>query len=72
MRPGRLQPPGQILEDAPDAIPVPEALCHRRVEFILWPLDAEPTDPDASASDYDRTKVDQIVIPSREARNARR
>ena len=34
-----MQPIRQILEDAPDAIPVPEELRHRRVEFILWPLD---------------------------------
>lgn len=29
----------QIFDDAPDAIPVPPELRHRRLEYILWPLD---------------------------------
>lgn len=37
-----MNPIRQIIEDAPDFIPVPASLRHRRIELILWPLD-EPT-----------------------------
>ena len=32
----------QIIDDAPDFIRVPDALRHRRVEIIIWPLDEVP------------------------------
>ena len=67
-----MQPIRQIFDHAPDAIPVPEALRQRRVELILWPLDDIPQAAETISEDYERTTVDEIVIPSREERNARR
>lgn len=66
-----MQPIRQIFEDAPDAISVPEELRHRRVEFILWPLDEETTKVTPASTEYERRRVDRIEIPSREERNAR-
>jgi hypothetical protein len=34
-----MQPIRLILEDAPETLPIPEALRHQRVEVIFWPLD---------------------------------
>ena len=67
-----MQPIRQILEDAPEFIPVPEALRHRRVEIILWPHDPASTMTDERLTDYERVKVDRIEIPSRDERHARR
>ena len=68
-----MRPIRQILEDAPDAIPVPEELRHRRVEFILWPLDDIPqAEPARKRPKFNIADVDSIDIPSREERNARR
>lgn len=67
-----MQPIRRIFEDAPDAIPVPEELRHRRVEIILWPLDDESAELVESPADYERTSVNKIEIPSREERHARR
>jgi hypothetical protein len=39
-----MQPIRQIFEEAPDTIPVPEALRQHRIEFILWPLDEKQPD----------------------------
>lgn len=66
-----MEPIRQIFDDAPDAIPVPEALRHRRVELILWPLD-EPAEIAPAAPDYERSRITGIEMPSREERNARR
>ncbi|MEY6431691.1 hypothetical protein ABC977_04630 [Thioalkalicoccus limnaeus] len=67
-----MQPIRQIFEDAPDFIPVPEALRHRRVEIILWPLDPTPNEADEGLTDYERVKVDKIEIPSRDELHVRR
>lgn len=67
-----MQPIRQIFEQAPDSIPVPEALRHRRVELILWPLDADRAQVTDASTDYERRQVERIEIPSREERNARR
>jgi hypothetical protein len=67
-----MQPIRKIIEDAPDSIPVPSDLRHRRIELILWPLDEAPPAMGDVPGDYERTLVDKIVIPSREERNARR
>jgi hypothetical protein len=32
----------QIIDDAPETIPVPPEMRHRRVEVIFFPLDEEP------------------------------
>jgi hypothetical protein len=36
-----------IYDDTPDFVPIPEALRHRKIEIILWPLDdqAVPVSP---------------------------
>ena len=34
-----MQPIRLILEDAPETLPIPEALHHQRVEVIFWPLE---------------------------------
>lgn len=70
-----MQPIRQIIEDAPDFIPVPETLRHRRVEIILWPLDPSfdpPETTDETLTDYERVKVDKIDIPPRDERHVRR
>ena len=36
-----MNPIRQIIEDAPDFISVPEALRHRKIELIIWPLEEE-------------------------------
>lgn len=66
-----MQPIRRILEDAPDAIPVPEELRHRRIEYILWPLD-EAEEPTRERPKFNIADVDRIEIPPREERNARR
>ena len=67
-----MQPVRRIINDAPDAIPVPKALRHRRIEYILWPLDDEKSGTKHAFSSYERVKVNKIVLPSREERNVRR
>jgi hypothetical protein len=42
-----MQPIRQIVEDAPDAIPVPPELRHQRVEIIFWPLEKPEPERDA-------------------------
>jgi hypothetical protein len=65
-----MQPIRQIIEDAPATLQLPAELRHRRIELIIWPLDAgEVCD---RQPDYERARVDRILIPSREERNVRR
>jgi len=66
-----MQPIRQILEEAPDAIPVPEELRHRRIELIIWPLGDSPRET-KSVPNFKIAQVERIDIPSREERNARR
>lgn len=66
-----MQPIRQVLEDAPDSIPIPVELRHRRIELIIWPLGEEEKET-KPAPDFKIAKVDRIDIPSREERNARR
>jgi hypothetical protein len=35
-----MQPIRQIIEDAPATVQIPAELRHRRIELIIWPLDA--------------------------------
>ncbi|WP_459871004.1 hypothetical protein [Endothiovibrio diazotrophicus] len=67
-----MQPLRQIYEDAPDSIPVPEALRHRRIELILWPLDEDPESALPARPAFAIADVERVEIPSREERNARR
>nr|VFJ45927.1 MAG: hypothetical protein BECKDK2373C_GA0170839_101324 [Candidatus Kentron sp. DK] len=68
-----MQPLRKIIDDAPNVIPVPEELRHRRVELILWPLDdASPKTKTRARPAFNIADVERIEIPSREERNARR
>jgi hypothetical protein len=67
-----MNPIRQVIEDAPEFFPIPQELRHRKVEIILWPLDEKVSQTASPSSDYERTQVDRIEIPSREERNARR
>lgn len=58
-----MQPIRQVIDDAPDAIPVPEELRHRRVEFILWPLDGVvPEEETRQRPEFNIADVDRIDI----------
>nr|VFK10744.1 MAG: hypothetical protein BECKLPF1236B_GA0070989_101529 [Candidatus Kentron sp. LPFa] len=66
-----MQPFRRIIDDAPNVIPVPEELRHRRVELILWPLDDAPWKTKTRARPtFNIADVECIEIPSREERNA--
>ena len=65
-----MQPIRQIIDDAPHSVQIPADLQHRRIELIIWPLD--PAGGVAAPPEYERARVDRIVIPDREERNARR
>ena len=67
-----MNPIRQVIEDAPEFFPIPQELRHRKVEIILWPLDEKGFQTALPSSDYERTQVDRIEIPSREERNGRR
>lgn len=68
-----MQPIRQVFDDAPDFFPVPIELRHRKVEIILWPLDdTTPEQPGREKPKFHIADVEQIEIPSREERNARR
>jgi hypothetical protein len=71
-----MQPIRQVIEDAPDMIPIPLELRHKRLELIFWPLE------DASAPqradrvsfpplEFKTMRVDQVIMPSREERYER-
>jgi hypothetical protein len=73
-----MQPTRIIYEDSPAFIPVPEALQHRKMEVILWPLDDDPDQAkrvapgwDAFFKRFSRT-VDDATPCSREAIHADR
>ena len=40
-----MQPIRRIIEDAPESIPIPEEMQHRRIELIIWPLPDEQVMP---------------------------
>lgn len=40
-----MNPTRVIYEDAPDLIPVPDGMRHRRTEVIFWPLDEASDEP---------------------------
>ncbi len=67
-----MQPIRQIYDDAPDMIPVPQELRHRRVELILWPLDSVCQSQQTPAPRFNIAEVERIEILAREERNARR
>ena len=43
-----MRPIRQILEDAPDTIPMPLELRHQRVEVIFWPLEKTEVEHNAN------------------------
>lgn len=66
----------QVIEDAPDMIPIPPELRHKRLELIIWPLDkAEEglqTGGTAISPPLFKTmRVNKVIIPSREERYER-
>ena len=66
-----MQPIRQVIHDAPEIVAIPPELRHKLIELIIWPLDDSETDTVVQPSHYRRAKVDTIVMPSREERNAR-
>jgi hypothetical protein len=68
-----MQPIRQVIVDAPNMIPIPWELRHKRLELIIWPLDdIDKTDLADSSSPVFRTmRVDRVVIPLREERYER-
>ena len=68
-----MQPIRQVIVDAPNMIPIPWELRHKRLELIIWPLDDnDKTDRADSSSPVFRTmRVDRVVIPLREERYER-
>ena len=65
-----MQPIRQIVENAPDSIPIPKVLRRRRIELIIWPLDDSP-EGEPGQPCFNIADVDRIDIPLREERNAR-
>lgn len=47
-----MRPIRQIIDDLPEVMTVPPALCHRRVEAIFWPLD-EPMEAEQPVATAD-------------------
>lgn len=66
-----MQPVRQVIQDAPEFVAIPPELRHKLIELIIWPLDDSEPDTVVQPSHYRRAKVDTIVMPSREERNAR-
>lgn len=77
----------QIIDNAQVSIAIPVELRHPRIELILLALDelsnpielethqadANPSaNPSANPRDFVVAEVDEVLIPAREARNARR
>ena len=44
-----MQPIRRIIEDAPESIPIPAEMQHRRIELIIWPLPDEQAVPVAES-----------------------
>jgi len=44
-----MQPIRRIIEDAPESIPIPAEMQHRRIELIIWPLTDERAAPVAES-----------------------
>ncbi|MFM8333141.1 MAG: DUF2442 domain-containing protein [Candidatus Methylumidiphilus sp.] len=66
-----MQPIRQVIHDAPEFVAIPADLRHKPIELIIWPLDDGEPDAVLQPPRYRRAKVDQIIMPSREERNAR-
>ena len=66
-----MQPIRKVIHDAPEFIAIPADLRHKTVELIIWPLDDDEPETGLSTPHYHRAKVDNIVVLSREERNAR-
>ena len=47
-----MTPERLVYIDAPEFIPVPKALQHRKVEVILWPLDEGPSSREETPSTW--------------------
>ncbi|MEI7868491.1 MAG: hypothetical protein WCI11_11415 [Candidatus Methylumidiphilus sp.] len=67
-----MQPIRQIIQDAPDYIPVPLEFRHRPIEFILWPLEETSPTIETGEPQFLIADVEDIIMPSRDERNARK
>lgn len=67
-----MQPIRQVILDAPEFIPVPIEFQHHRIELIIWPLEEATAEAKPDEPKYLIADVDQIILPNREERNARR
>ena len=65
-----MQPVRQVIRDAPEFVAIPADLRHKVIGDFL-PLDDSEPDTVVQPPHYQRAKVDTIVMPSREERNAR-
>lgn len=70
-----MQPIRQVFEDAPDMIPIPLELRHKRLELIFWPLDdAAVQKADRGSSppmEFKTMRVERVIMPTREERYER-
>ena len=75
-----MKPVRQILDNAPAMIPVPEALRHKRLELIFWPVDDAPDSTEYEGDgnhvstfplNFRTMKVRKIIMPSLDERYVR-
>lgn len=71
-----MQPLRKVINDAPDMVPIPEELRHKRIEMILWPLEGEVDDKSTQCAEAGRwqfktMRVQNVIMPTREERYER-
>lgn len=66
-----MKPLRRVIPQAPESVAIPQNLRGKPIELIIWPLNDEEPDIVIQPPRYQRAKVDHIVMPSREERNAR-
>ena len=68
-----MQPIRQVIDDAPDMIPIPLELRHKRLELIIWPLEESDRADHAAATNlkFRTMRVNQVVMPPRDERYER-
>jgi hypothetical protein len=71
-----MQPIRQVIEDAPDMIPIPFELRHKRLELIIWPLEDAGTVQSSERvtsppPEFKTMHVERVIMPSREERYER-
>ena len=68
-----MQPIRQVIDEAPDMIPIPLELRHKRLELIIWPLDESDRADHAAAKHlkFRTMRVNRVVMPPRDERYER-